>query len=191
MKKLLILMLVIGMASFASAALTDVFSVVDTTGSSPYDVDDIVNLKIVLNSGWEIDSYDVQLTHSTTATCDGDFWTVGNNTVSQIAGGWAEADKVTTTTVDGSDMNMMGTWQGAADIMWNFGIKVTEGKVGENIALTLKASGSGFRYRETGETDWETAPSGATLDTEDLPTTPEPMTIALLGLGGLFLRRRK
>ena len=33
--------------------------------------------------------------------------------------------------------------------------------------------------------------TGATLDTLTIHQIPEPMTLALLGLGGLFLRRRK
>jgi len=33
--------------------------------------------------------------------------------------------------------------------------------------------------------------TGATIDTITVTQVPEPMTVALLGLGGLFLRRRK
>ena len=189
MKKLLILMLVLGMSSFASAALTDVFSVVDTTAGSPYDALDTVNLKVVLNAGYEIDGYKLGLTASSAGTAAGDFFTVGTNVVSQIAGGSFESDSVTTSAVDATDLNLLGIWAGAADVMWDFGITVTTAD-GENLTITLASTGTGSRYRTTGG-DWITYGGGETLDTIDLATTPEPITIALLGLGGLFLRRRK
>jgi hypothetical protein len=184
MKKLLILMLVLGMASWANATLSPALSLVDTTGSSPYDVDDVVSLKVVLNTGYEIDAYDLELTHTDTAALDGEF----GGSVTQMSGGFAPSSSLGVDLITASDM-FFSNQVGAGDILWGFDITLSKVD-GNNMVITLAGGGAGGRYKATGGA-WVNYSAGEVLATLDLPTVPEPITIALLGLGGLFLYRRK
>ena len=169
MKKFLILILVLVFASSASAGYLDIFyiSSVVNGGATGYD------LTIELNSGMTIDGYDIDLT---VLSGTGTFYTVGNDTVTQISGGILEDDVVTTSQVSVQDITL-SSWSGPADIAWDFGI------TGSAPIWFKMVAGGSFRYDEGG--GWVTVPAGTIL------LVPEPMTIALLGVGGLFLRRRR
>jgi hypothetical protein len=165
MKKLLILMLVLGMASWANATLSPALSLVDTTGSSPYDVDDVVSLKVVLNTGYEIDAYDLELTHTDTAALDGEF----GGSVTQMSGGFAPSSSLGVDLITASDM-FFSNQVGEKDAIWGFNIKITKGD-GNNMVITVKGGGSGGRYKETGEV-WVNYANGEVLATLDLSTVP-------------------
>ena len=190
MKKLLILMLVLGMASFASATLSPAFDIVDTTANDPYDKapndPNSANLKVVLNAGYEIDAYDFGITHTDTGTLDGAF---GHDAaLAQMGGGFAASKSLAADLVTASDM-FFSNQVGALDMITGFDITLSKVD-GNNMVITLAGAGSGGRYKATGG-DWVNYSAGEVLATLDLETVPEPITIVLLGLGGLFLRRRK
>ena len=48
-----------------------------------------------------------------------------------------------------------------------------------------------YRVDSTGGTHWPLAPNAGTMSVDDIYIVPEPATIALLGLGGLALLRRR
>lgn len=174
MKKLLILMLVLCMASAANATLT-----------------------LVSSAGTTI------LTGTTTM--------IGINTDVGLAGGGMQGHVV----VDEADASM-GSWTGGGGtIYYPPSIVDTAGSVytyyygaasgyGDmwlifGVAPTPALGGTGiladFEFGCDGIGDvtitlWNSDLT-AVLDTITITQIPEPMTIALLGLGGLFLRRRK
>ena len=164
MKKLLVLALVLGLASVASAALTWSVS----------------SVSVGLN-----ESATVQISSSTATTYAGGPAWVGNDasTVAEItgisalaaAGGNAAIQDPTATTWAGWwTVNALDTEEPftiASGNQWDVTIK--------GLAVGSYVIGSDF-YASAGANDSLT-----------ITVIPEPMTIALLGLGGLFLRRRK
>ena len=170
MKKLFVLMLVLGIASFASAGLT-------WTDGAGGDVD-----TITLTS--QSDTAVVYLTSDTSAM--GSFLAgPANNSVAGItaaapqpdAGGQGSAFVYTTGIYDGQ------MWGQAAD-----SVEPYTNAAGNWFAVTIHATSAG-----TGSVNFDSdilAQLG-TSDTLVVNHIPEPMTITLLGLGGLLLRRKK
>ena len=163
MKKLLVLTLVLGLASGASAALTLVGA-----PAEPIDIGESISI-LVNNSedgaysGW------LEIAGQAVADYDGDpvFTAAGDPgdtskmTPADGYPGWYEftvasfPPNPTIAAGDHIEVNVMGVSEGTA-------------------ALNLYAT------------------DGVTLlDTAQITVIPEPMTIALLGLGALFLRRRR
>ena len=162
MKKLMILMLVLGLVSTANAALVlsfdgDTNTEVTTVGPSDY---------------FTIDVY------STDGT-DGEFWVYLEGDISYTGAGtiisppapsgMAAAEYFTgllSMLLPAPTVGSIGTW-------WEIEVHCD----GPLDGLITLVGPSGYKTE--------------TLDTLLIHQTPEPMTIALLGLGGLFLRRRK
>jgi hypothetical protein len=219
MKKLLVLMLVLGLASVASATVIDVVPVdVGTSGGrlggmdDTLQVGDVIGLKLVLNAnayagypsydGYVLSSMDLSLdvvgagslSAGTVDKAGAPVWKYDaglspfgvvddgdiSNGLSQIAG-------VALSPVGGTDSipndlmwDLLLTCTGGGDVLIDLGINgLTE--YGEF------STPSGGNYGQ-----WLAATDA---DLGDLVIhqegVPEPMTIALLGLGGLLLRRRK
>jgi hypothetical protein len=162
MKKLLVLALVLGMATLANATLTNGLTL-NVTGTA--------------------------VTVTGTSTTDWDLVVISNKTLSPL---------------DASALNMSvapsmsGLMAGFSDLVAGCADDLSAYTSGAVWTIT---SASGETYKTgTYLTLTSTAGATVTLAQFDEGTThlvgmqtivPEPMTMALLGLGGLFLRRRK
>jgi len=180
MKKLLILMLVMGMASTANAAL-----------------------KLVSSAGNTLDPTGVFFPSSTLIGIDNDTAAPNQGQITVLAidiagpGGWTGVENIYTppSLGDGGTGGYYGIVAGAdtgfpfdAD-MWASDLAVASP---EPYGLGVLADYE-FQCTGLGEvTIYLYAQDFATvLDTLTITQIPEPITFALLGLGGLFLRRRK
>jgi len=168
MKKLIVLMLVLGLASAANAALT---ISLDPSGAAVlpagnYDVDVVSNED---DTPWEL------------------YVGVDNLTYGDITGvaKLAAAGEQATVTAIGDAGTMFDIYRLVASDMSDPFDSV---KMGTQFTVTVNFTGAAI-----GE-DLKLVLMDANLNEVDSRTflgVPEPMTIALLGLGGLFLRRRK
>ena len=213
MKKLLILALVLGMAALAQAG--PVISVVTSgagdagnagTSGDPLVAGEMIAVKVVLvdNPG----------SHSTSTYYDGYILSSMDLDLSVSAQGTI-AEKGTTAPTRMKHHASFATWAepepaiasngiayfggvgptagitspyGDVDLVWN--LEITAAGTG-NITIDLGLNGTtSYSVAGGGELSWVNAVEG---DLGDLTiyAVPEPITIALLGLGGLFLRRRK
>jgi hypothetical protein len=186
MKKFLVLMMVLGMATMANASLqisvggdTDpVLSEYTLTGPSDELILDIWATNTVVYGG-------------------GDDWAgfelICNPMQAVISGGvslWPGEPGVTI----GNGINYAGLpafvplEDGVSGTIVIMGAGVGPGKVFDGILLHCEGGMGDVVITLWGSTDYIT---GTLLDTVIIHQIPEPMTMALLGLGGLFLRRRK
>ena len=79
----------------------------------------------------------------------------------------------------------------ATGIIYNLWIEVDVADGSLLLDMTLDAGAGTSSYKaHYSDASWITM-VGADVGSLTLLTVPEPMTIALLGLGGLFLRRKK
>ena len=163
MKKLLVLTLVLAVASGASAALT----LVDVP-TDPIDIGD--SIAILVNnsddgaySGW------LQITDQAVADYDGDpvFTTAGNPNGDSGLDVFAE--------YPGWYQFTVASFDAANAIV-----------AGDHIQVNISGISEGSSVLGLYDSDGVTL-----LDSATINVIPEPMTIALLGLGGLFLRRRR
>ena len=162
MKKLLILLLVLGMASIASAALTW------STSSLTLDVDEIVTVQI---SSSDASAYGVWM--------------------------WADesvvADVTAVSAYDAAGDNSAYT----EDYLDYDGWYYLEAKDSDPESSPDIASGNHWDITIKGlavgslSVDSDDAGYAGANDILSITVVPEPAMIALLGLGGLFLRRRK
>ena len=167
MKKLLVLTLVLGMATLANAGL------VLTTGATQ-----------------------LLPTETTTLGIDSDSGITGFEVAIQIEGPGA---------LDAANIIFPEEWmftpyvKSADDLMvdvtgGDFFAKTGPLVVAEGILFTCLGEGDVIvTLIATGDNilDGVTYGAGTVFDTMTITQVPEPMTLALLGLGGLFLRRRK
>jgi hypothetical protein len=176
MKKLLILMLVLGMASAANAASAELYLKSGGLSTLP---------ATAIGTTITVDLYvDVDLAGINKV----DFG-FGTATGTMTKGSWFNAGSTSSAGDDSSGTSIVDAyWNksgGAADyqkdtIMYSFSVGVTTGGTILPIMNTGDAANRGFTQYTAAENTYT-----------PLTILPEPMTIALLGLGGLFLRRRR
>jgi hypothetical protein len=158
MKKLLVLVLVLGMASMANAALTDILS----------------DIELHL-SGTTVTVIGLDVDHETSWLNAGIYTSTSNGIVSSPFNAYAAA----------GDLRQIFQWTG-----YN-GVDI---KSGQGLGDPLQ-TGAWFDFQYSGSAgdmfDIWAYEESTTTAAGQLELLPEPMTIALLGLGGLFLRRRK
>ena len=163
MKKVLVLALVLGLASAASADLT----LVDVP-TDPISIGDTI--AITLNnsedgsySGW------LEITNQAVADYDGD-------PVFTAAGDPAGNSGLTTYVA-------YPGWYQFDVASFDTGNPIV---AGDHLVINIAGVSEGTSVLNLYASDGVTL-----LDSASITVIPEPMTIALLGLGGLFLRRRK
>ncbi len=222
MKKVLVLMLVLGLASMASATVIDLVAVdvgqsAGRTGTveNPLQPSDVIGIKLVLNhnpypgsgypsyDGYLLSSMDLDLHVAGPGSMDAGTWDKthenpvwqynpllspfvvnDNNPWFEIGNG---LDQITAVSLAGVSAN-----QGAVDLMWDL-LLHCDGEGIVTLDLTLNGLSEYAEYQTPGGgpyPEWTAMVEG---DLGDLVIhqIPEPMTLALLGLGGLFLRLRK
>jgi len=168
MKKVLVLTLVLTLASMASASLSLVSSagtsleVNDTSNIGVYNDTQLPNQGLVIYVS--IDEADI----------DKGSWT-GNSTQHSPPA-----------PVEGTS-TYYGYYEGYGDLWyWEPGVSVDDYLVGSMVDFEFQCDALGDVHITLYGDDAVTV-----LDTLTIAQVPEPMTIALLGLGGLLLRRRK
>jgi hypothetical protein len=165
MKKLLVLALVLGVAGLASAGLAFKVNGTDVADGGSINATGAISLEIVndelISGSWDIGWIGVTA-GATSGWLDG---TVGSNMV----GTWTLA-------VDGPD--------GGAMYWYTEQTVAAVGSTAIGSMYTIGFNANGAVLVEVYNADFDTVQASMTI-------TPEPMTMLLLGLGGLFLRKKK
>lgn len=175
MKKLLVLALVLSMATMASATLQLTVSATTTTPGGIVQVGVYTDALIGYQAGTyyvvAIDTQDGYVDHLTGTVVSTD------SGMSMLQDGQAQSQGFTIP----AGMDGLG---GGAFCMDATGGIAAMTSLFSSIAATINATTNVVLYESPDGAEW-------TVSSSQLVTVPEPITVALLGLGGLFLRRRK
>ena len=213
MKKVLVLMLVLAMSTVANAGIIDVeLDGVGSLGGNgttiPLQGGETIGIKLTLSytdyhatlypsyDGYALASLDLGLTADGTSSLTNGALGMVTGLVFDggLAGNFTYDGSGGYTSIRGIALNPV---KGGVDIVWNIVMTAQEDASGLiNLDLSINALTEYADYTNAaGDNSYPLNSFAAMLDGQlgDLAVTvvPEPMTIALLGLGGLFLRRRK
>jgi hypothetical protein len=188
MKKLLVLMLVLGLTSIAGASNTDKIVQLSVNGEvadeyfrdNPLGPSDEVTLDVILANGVAMDAMELDLEIIGAATIS-----LPDPATGIIVGGFESWSLI----VDGITDKGIGVMAGVT-----FGS--VDGKIVDNITLHCEGMGNVTVQLTSAGSNHIVAPEMMDLTAADLGSIiihqiPEPMTITLLGLGGLALLRRR
>ena len=210
MKKLLVLMLVLGLVTMANATIIDVVQVgLGDMGHSgteldPLELSETIDIKLVLNhypsaygsqyDGYALSSMDLDLHIIGKGSLGGTVNKVGDIWHNNGFGAWGDSG-ITPTGVDqmgGVASPIIAGSAGGTDLVWNLTVHC-DGPGPITIDLTLNGLSEYSNSSDGAGNMWPpiVAMTEASLGDLVIYNIPEPMSIALLGLGGLFLRRRK
>ncbi|MHC4069562.1 MAG: PEP-CTERM sorting domain-containing protein [Planctomycetota bacterium] len=181
MKKLLALVLVLAMASWASAGLV-------TYSPSATTIQGAETVTVTVTaSGFNLDGLaDIVLIDTLVTTLTGDTGVfVISNLAAHSAWDFAAGTNVTIADTDLQVTPPASVSSTGPTTLFTFDVALTGGEMNGDY-LTMSATG----VTSVVASDFVTFTSNLTTASGTI-TVPEPMTIALLGLGGLFLRRRR
>jgi len=189
MRKLLILIVVLGMASMANATLTLTWS---TDGGATYsDVGAAVDLNYGATAWVGIHS-DVQGVTGAPGQWVAFIDVKGEAGAPDTDGGWTGTSAIYTPPSITAAYTVPYGYTAGGDF-WSAvnadGVPTNFGGIGTTFGYEFLCNGNisdGTAVIELHDTNF-----GNVVDTLTITQIPEPMTMALLGLGGLFLRRRK
>ena len=179
MKKFLVLTLVLGMASLANASL------IITTDYDGGDLkeSDYITIGVAIPDQDNVMGYDLAIIVDGPATLDSADATIvfDKDWMNDPA---AVVDELDIYRWTAGDVRMFGgTGQTGGDLLANL-LFHCEGEGDVTVSLVSYTT-------DLNETIYGSAAAPYTFATLVVHQIPEPMTLALLGLGGLFLRRRK
>lgn len=169
MKKLVVLMLVLGMASLASAVLVSSDTV--TTGSVVWSVVDEQLIGVNATGTVDAEPYWID---GVTSPWDNIVVGIGPMDGSKFTGSFNDAAG------DAADVSE-----------WAPGGFNASGYDGSDLVLPNLGTGQWFQFDLSGLGTIGIGDYSSFDAVGTITVTPEPMTMVLLGLGGLFLRRRK
>ena len=200
MKKFLILLLVFGIATGANATLSLEVSVDGNPyGGEIVTIGTTVDVKVVQDAPNTAGSGgEMTITMSASGGSATDTTPQFNSTEAGMYAGWDWFFNGGASYIDNGDGTMYAWFAKTGNMSSSFGMNGTPG-----IGSWVGYSTYGWAYESTIEFSFQVSDTtdlvwGGTWDGVDMDgaiggtvNVPEPMTIALLGLGGLFLRRRK
>ena len=194
MKKLLVLMLVLGIASMASAAaikisVNGVCDPEDTTITLKPSETAIIDLHVTDNANWKPGGQGFYLILQGPGSIVADSDPLAQNP--QYRWQQSLADNLERPEPYDTLVGILGTL-GYTQIVDIVGGDIKDASEPFDIPSGKVIDGMIFHCLDEGDVTLTLiTDAGDVLDTQIIHQVPEPLTVALLGLGGLFLRRRK
>jgi len=192
MKNVLIVFTVLAMASVANAALTAGISVNGVVDRPDYGATDPRTDPVLLLKPSDIVVIDIHAWNDVSAAMT-ILLMQGPGSISKVPDSWVwEQSKATIPSAFYADYLAAFTDMGYTNITQIADLDIVDMSEPFTIPNGLVIDGISFHCEGLGDVTLTLMDAaGGVLDTQVIHQIPEPITFALLGLGGLFLRRRK